>query len=401
MMEKITLDKIFSEKNISDAMKIVIRKKASAGCDGLEYYELHDYWMKNRRSILRNIKNGTYEPVPKKMFFLIKPGKNERRRLCAYSAVDKMLQQCIRFELDRFFTPLFSPNSFGYIKGRGTKDAVQKCLTYINDGMVWVVDADIRKCFDSIRHSVVAKCLKTTADTETVNLIMKYIKVPSIYKDKYFYNRIGLPQGSCMSPVLANIVLNYLDRFYELNNIAFVRYADDLVVFCQSRNRADEILQSMTVFLENELSLKLNEDKTAILKPSDLNFLGYSFSPENGHYVCDLNHSAKCKMEAHMKKNMTKTHSDSVELINRLGAVNRGWVNYFSYVSPMSIIPFIRAADRDEMVLIEKKFEQASIEKEDVAQLILKSDRFVSLTEWYCELKERSGEYGTEIRKME
>ena len=102
-----------------------------------------------------------------------------------------------------------------------------------------------------------------------------------------------------------------------------------------------------------------------------------------------------------MKKNMTKTHSDSVELINRLGAVNRGWVNYFSYVSPMSIIPFIRAADRDEMVLIEKKFEQASIEKEDVAQLILKSDRFVSLTEWYCELKERSGEYGTEIRKME
>ena len=187
----IKLEDVFSEDNLKKAIRHTVKRSASPGVDGLESKDLPKYWENYRSSVMGEILNGTYTPTPLRVFFKSKPGKKEKRQIGVYSNLDQMLQRCILYEFERYFVPLFHLRSYGFIKEHNTYQAVSRCIGYMNDGYEWVADADIRKCFDTIKHKLLLRVLEThKIDVRLIKLIAEFIKVPGMAGDRIVYNRV-------------------------------------------------------------------------------------------------------------------------------------------------------------------------------------------------------------------
>jgi group II intron reverse transcriptase/maturase len=326
---KITLDMVLSENNVSRALKIMKFKKPSPGLDGISAGELEDYWKTNRKYVMSSIRSGTYTPEMLKLYFRKKPGKKDKRKIAICTLMDQMIQHCIRMEVERYFIPTFHKDSFGFIKGKNTFTALDRCLYYMNAGWDVVVDADIRKFFDSVKHKIIIKKLsEATEDGMLIELVSKYLKNPGVAYGRVYHNRIGLPQGSSFSPVFANVVLNELDWYFAHIGIKFLRYADDLLLFCKTKAEAERNLECLSRYLANKLSLSLNMEKTSICPGSELEFLGYAFSIEDGKYRLDLNEKLISKMMEKLEKHL-RFNKNQDDFFNVLGGFNRGWVNYY------------------------------------------------------------------------
>ena len=387
-MNRITLDDIFSEQNTDTALKLVVCKNATPGLDGMHAYELPEYWRSHKRSILEEINRGNYTPTPLNLFFIPKPGKKEKRQICVCTAMDQMLQHCIRFELEKYFTPRFHSHSYGFIKGRGTEDALKQCIQYMNCGMTYVIDADIRKCFDSIKHRIVAYQIGKVAKGGVTNLISKYLKNPCRLGNGYRYHRVGLPQGSSMSPVIANIVLNNLDWHLHRRHVAFVRYADDLVIFNRTLRDAEKTMGELKCYLETCLSLHLNPEKTSIIQGEDLSYLGHSFIRTDKRYHLSINDEIKTRMLEKMVRHVNKRDAEITEMLDRLGAFNRGWMNYYERVCSAQMKPFIEDIDKREFDLIHAQIERKKPHFNNAEKIILESRSFVLPSIWYGEIRE-------------
>ena len=389
MGKKLSIDMVFSEYNMESALKIVTKKNPMAGLDEISAIELKEYWLKNKKAILKEIKNGTYSPVPLFIFFKKKPGKKEKRQISVCSVVDQMLQHCLRIELEKIYIPSFHKNSYGFIKGRGTQEALLQCCRLINKGLIYVVDADIRKCFDSIKHRIVVDRVGRVSKDLVVDLISKFLKNTGMIGDTVRYHRVGVPQGSCLSPLLANIVLNNLDWYLYRNRISFVRYADDLVVFCSSHQEATEALHLIKEYLEKELSLHLNMEKTSIIRAEELHYLGYAFCKIGDKYMLAVDDQIKAKMIKKMQNHMRKRDCSKNELLDRIGAFNRGWINYYDKAYPPTVIEFLNNIQDEEIDSIKEIIDSDSLNEK--VGMILSSKGFVLPIEWYDEVRERSG----------
>lgn len=337
------IEDVLSNSSINQAIRHTCRKKGAPGFDHMTVKELPAFWENHGEQIKERILNGTYFPKPVITYYIPKPGKKEKRKLEVPCIVDRMISYSIHMTVSPYYESQFNKFSFGFRKGMGCPDALNACFNYINKNTDYIVDLDIEKFYDNVDHEILFQLLrKDNYDTKLLLLIERYVKVTIFNGKKYQKKRIGLPQGSSVSPLLANIFLDEFDHYMETIHARFIRYADDVVIFCETRDEAEKKLILANEFLTKTLKLHLNQEKTKIVRPWELNYLGYCFKMEAPHkYVIAIDAKTKSRMLEQMEKNMNRSGLPLEELLQRLGGFNRGWINYYKDIIPAEMISFL------------------------------------------------------------
>lgn len=276
----VTLETILDRSNLLKAYKQVKANRGSPGVDGMTVDDLWGYLFAHTDEIAQAVKARKYEPQPVRRVMIPKEEKGQFRPLGIPTAKDRVIQQAIAQKLSEEYEPVFSDHSHGFRPYRSCQSAIDEALDHANQGYVWVVDLDLSKFFDTVNHSKLLQLLsERIEDGGVISLIHKFLRAPIQEGDRIIPCEIGTPQGGPVSPVLANILLNELDHELERRGHRFVRYADDMMIFCKSRKAAERTLQNIKPYIENKLFFKLNEQKTKICTITDpeLEFLGFGF----------------------------------------------------------------------------------------------------------------------------
>ena len=347
----ITLERILDAENIMRAIKQVQSNKGAPGVDGMTTSELKAYCLQNPYKISNEVRLGKYKPQPILRVYIPKDN-GEKRPLGIPTVIDRVVQQATAQVLSVEYEKVFSDNSFGFRPNRGCKDAIAKAVEYLNQGYTWIIDLDLSKFFDTVNHSKLLQLLSDKIkDGRVVSLIHKFLKAPVCEDGKVGKATvIGTPQGGCISPILANIILNELDQFLDNRGIKFVRYADDMMILTTSKRSAERILKTVTEFIEKRLFLKVNQTKTKIGPASpEMQFLGFGFTNEMNDSLKKTNPSQIWFPIIHQKK-VTKfkttvraatdrrAKGGLKTVCDKLKMKIRGWTNYFREGLDASII---------------------------------------------------------------
>ena len=258
------LERILSPENLLNAYKAVQRNKGCGGIDKMSCEQMLPWLLANKDALIRSLQDGSYRPNPVKRVEI--PKDNGKMRLLGIpTVIDRMVQQAINQTLTPIYERQFSPRSFGFRPRRGCHDALRGAQKIINAGYVYVVDLDLERFFDTVCHSKLIEILsRTLKDGRVVSLIHKYLRSGVMNKGVFEVSEEGTPQGGPLSPLLSNIMLNELDKELERRGLPFVRYADDSMIFCKSKRAAMRVKESITRFIEGELYLKVNKEKTVV-----------------------------------------------------------------------------------------------------------------------------------------
>lgn len=273
------IDKVQLPANLAAAWKKTLANAGSAGVDGMsvaQFKRKADEYLVRLSSELRD---GSYRPKPVRRAYLPKPGTNERRPLGIPTVADRVVQGALRNVIEPIFERKFEPSSYGFRPGRGAKDALRHVEQRLKSDAVWVVDADIRRCFDTIPHAgLMVEVAKEIADGKLLALIEGYLKAGVLEGTDYSETETGTPQGAVMSPLLANIHLHPVDVAFREAGLDLVRYADDLVILCRSQEEAQRALSLLRLQMI-ERGLELHPEKTRIVDTTkgSFEFLGYQF----------------------------------------------------------------------------------------------------------------------------
>lgn len=274
------MDLILSRENMLKAMKKVEANKGAAGVDKMEVKGLRKYlvnnWLQDRELLL----TGNYKPLPVRRVEIPKPDGG-KRCLGIPAVKDRLIQQAVLQLLTPIYDPKFSDHSYGFRPGRSAHQAIKKSQEYIQSGYAIVVDIDLEKFFDKVNHdklmSIIAREIK---DKRVLKLIRAFLTAGIMDKGCCIKSEIGTPQGGPLSPLLANIMLDGLDKELERRGHKFVRYADDCNIYVKSRRAGERVMESVKDFVEKKLKLKVNESKSAVDTPDRREFLGISFFPD-------------------------------------------------------------------------------------------------------------------------
>jgi RNA-directed DNA polymerase len=323
------LEQILSPTNLNRAYKRVRSNRGSGGIDKMEVESLKDYLVDNKETLIQSILDGEYRPNPVRRVEISK--EKGTRKLGIPTVVDRVIQQAIAQVLSPTYERHFSENSYGFRPGRNAHQALNRCRDYITDGYIYAVDMDLEKFFDTVNQSKLIEVLsRTVKDGRVVSLIHKYLNAGVVVRNKFEETEMGVPQGSPLSPVLSNIMLNELDVELEKRGHPFVRYADDLIIFCKSKRSADRTLANTVPYIENKLFLKVNREKTTTAYVSGIKFLGYSFYVYKGEGRLRVHPKSIAKMKERIRK--LTSRSNGWGYARRKEALRQyitGWVNYF------------------------------------------------------------------------
>lgn len=276
------IDKVISDGNLWSAYERVKKNKGAPGIDGITVGELKGHMQEYYKPLKQKLKEGTYEPQPVKRVAIPK-ADGSKRYLGIPCVLDRVVQQAILQVIDPIIDPHFSNNSYGFRKGRNAHQAVEKAIKYYEEGYRVVVDCDLKSYFDTIHHQRIRTYLEYfISDKVVLRLIWKFLRSGIIDKDIYIETTKGAPQGGPLSPILANVYLNMLDRELEKRGHRFIRYADDFVIYVKTRRAGERVMDSITQFLENKLGLTINEKKSKVCGATSATFLGFNIQNQMG-----------------------------------------------------------------------------------------------------------------------
>jgi len=324
------LEKIIDRDNLNRAYKKVKANKGKPGIDGMTLDELLPFLKENGERIRQAIMEGTYSPKPVRRVEIPKP-EGGIRLLGIPTVLDRVIQQAIAQVLSPIYEREFSDNSYGFRPGRDAHQAIRKCKEYIDTGYTWAVDIDLARYFDTVNHDKLMRVLSgTIKDGRVLSLIRKYLQSGVMINGVVNDTEEGTPQGGNISPLLSNIMLNELDKELTKRGLRFCRYADDCNIYVKSKKAAERVMTSVTRFLEEELKLKVNREKSAVDRPWKLKFLGFSFYLKKGEARIRVHPKSARKFKAKLKAVTGRSNAMSVnERITKLKQIITGWVNYF------------------------------------------------------------------------
>lgn len=324
------LEFILSPSDLNAAYLQVRRNKGAGGVDKMEVELLKDYLVKNKAELLSSILRCSYRPNPVRRVEIPKDN-GQKRQLGIPTVVDRVIQQSIAQVLSKLYEPQFSNHSYGFRPKRNAHQALEKSRKYITGGYVYAVDLDLEKFFDKVNHSKLIEVLsRTIKDGRVVSLIHKYLNAGVQIGGQLEESEAGVPQGGPLSPLLSNIMLNELDKELERRGHKFVRYADDLVIWCKSKRGAERVMGSIIRFIESKLFLKVNKEKSQVGYCTNVKFLGYSFYKTKGEGRLRIHPKSVEKMKARIKVLTSGSNGWGNE--RRKEALRQyivGWVNYF------------------------------------------------------------------------
>jgi group II intron reverse transcriptase/maturase len=333
------IEGVLNRRNIMRAYSRVKSNQGSAGVDGMSVKELYAYLNNNRVQIESDIRKGKYLPQPV-LGVEIKKSNGKKRLLGIPTAIDRLLQQAVGQILAIKFEMEFEDYSYGFRPNRNAQQAVLKAQQYINDGYHHIVDIDLKAFFDEVNHCLLLQLLYRKVKCPfTLRLIRKWMRAPILINGKLIKRRKGVPQGSPLSPLLSNIMLNELDKEMERRGLRYVRYADDFNIYTKSEHTARKIGNIIYLFLRDKLKLPINREKSGIRKPVNFKILGYGFVPtyikgEKGKYQLIVSDKSWKSLKEKLKTITRKTTPMSLdERIQKLIETTQGWLNYFRMAS--------------------------------------------------------------------
>jgi RNA-directed DNA polymerase len=324
------LEQILDRRNIEKALEQVMRNKGAGGVDGMQTKELRSYLNTSWQSLRAKILEGSYEPSPVRKVEIPKP-QGGKRMLGIPTVLDRLLQQAISQWLTPKYEEQFSEHSYGFRPNKNAHQAVRQAQDKLNEGKTWVVELDLEKFFDKVNHDRLMSVLsRTVKDKPTLKLIRGYLTSGILEGGMLSQRTEGTPQGSPLSPLLSNIVLDELDKELERRGHAYVRYADDCSIYVKSEAAARRVAESIIKYIEEKLLLKVNRDKTKISRPNGSTLLGFSFYRKGQGWEIRIAEKSvgriieKCRDITRRSNGLSER-----ERIGKLQTIINGWVNYF------------------------------------------------------------------------
>lgn len=328
MLNEVTMERVVSPENMRAALRAVKANAGVCGVDGMEVQEMEKHLREHWESIRNKLLAGRYQPAAVQGVEIPKASGGVRR-LGIPTVIDRMIQQAIHLEMGPTFEEGFSENSYGFRPGRSAHDAVKAGQGMVASGKKWVVDIDLKSFFDQVNHDrLMAMIGRKVRDKRVLSLIGRYLRAERQKRDgSREARKAGTPQGGPLSPLLANIYLDPLDKELEKRGVSFVRYADDIAIFASSPRSAERILESVVRWLKKELGLEVNREKSGTGTSGQSSLLGFRLY-EDGRIGVSPKAVAKLKEKVKECWNARQSKSSN-ELRDQWQRCIRGWWNYF------------------------------------------------------------------------
>jgi RNA-directed DNA polymerase len=336
------MEEVCERENLKEALRRVKANKGSAGVDGMTVGEITGYLKQHWPAIREQLLSGTYKPQPVRRVEIPKPDGGGVRKLGIPSVLDRFIQQAVTQVLQRRWDRTFSDHSYGFRPGRSAHQAVVQAQHYIAEGHGWCVDLDLEKFFDRVNHDkLMGQIAKRVEDKRLLKLIRAFLNAGVMENGLVSPSVEGTPQGGPLSPLLSNLVLDELDRDLERRGHRFVRYADDSNIYVRSERAGQRVMESITRFITQKLKLKVNEAKSAVARPQERKFLGFSFSagPEVKRVIAP---KALDRFKRRIREITRRAKGVSMETtMEELVPYMRGWRNYFGYCETPVVLQYL------------------------------------------------------------
>jgi RNA-directed DNA polymerase len=333
------MEEVCELENCKQALQRVKANKGSPGVDGMTVDELPEYLKQRGLEIGEQLRNGTYQPQPVRRVEIPKPDGNGVRELGIPCVLDRFIQQAVLQVLQKRWDSTFSEHSHGFRPGHSARQAVREAQQYIAEGHGWVVDLDLEKFFDRVNHDrLLAAVAERVADKRMLKLIRAFLQAGVMEDGLVSPVDEGTPQGGPLSPLLSNLVLDELDRELERRGHHFVRYADDCNIYVGSERAGQRVMESVTHFITHRLKLKVNQAKSAVARPGQRKFLGFSFTSERKPRR-RIAPKAIVRFKERIREQTYRTRGISLpQMVKEIATYLRGWLGYFGDCQTPSVL---------------------------------------------------------------
>ncbi|QVM84212.1 group II intron reverse transcriptase/maturase [Novosphingobium decolorationis] len=336
-LTRYVMEEVASSANLNQAYKRVKANKGAPGVDGMTVPDLRDWIAGNRERLIASLLDGTYRPSLVRGVEIPKPGGKGVRQLGIPTAVDRLVQQAILQVLDPVLDPTFSASSFGFRPGRGAHDALRQARDYVRDGYAIVVDLDLEKFFDRVNHDIVmARLARHIADPRLLVIIRRFLQAGMLSGGVHVERQEGTPQGGPLSPLIANLILDDLDKELERRGHRFCRYADDCNIYVRSQAAGERVMASVTALLEGKLRLRVNQAKSAVAHVRERTFLGHRLTA--GGFLSIANKSLT-RLKERLRAITRRNRGISLAaMIAQTNAFTTGWVTYYRHARAQTVL---------------------------------------------------------------
>lgn len=347
------MEEVTNRDNLNRAYGRVVANKGSAGIDGMTVGDLASWIRDHKDEFIASLLDGSYEPQPVRGVEIPKPGGG-MRQLGIPTVVDRLVQQAILQVLEKLLDPTFSDWSFGFRPGRGAHDALAQASRYVAEGRTVVVDLDLEKFFDRVNHDILmSRLARRIGDKRLLKIVRRFLEAGMMQEGVCTLRHEGTPQGGPLSPLLANLLLDDLDRELQRRGHLFCRYADDCNIYVRSQAAGERVLASVTTFLEERLKLRVNRTKSAVAPVQERKFLGHRLKTDGTLVIAPQSlDRAQDRVRGITRRNRGVSFEVMVQQLN---SFLTGWVTYFRYAQAKKALTVLGAWVRRKLRCVRLK----------------------------------------------